>query len=86
MANLVEGVVADKGLLRVVAGDRTWTAGGDGQPRATLNTTKLDLIRAIAGRRSRAQIASMEWTGDCEPFLDAFASGPFTFPTSDIVE
>ena len=70
--------------LRFVAGDRTWT--GTGEARATLTTTKREMIRAIAGRRSREQIAAMDWTGDPTPFLDAFASGPFTFPTSDIVE
>lgn len=86
MANLVGGAIAERGPLRIVAGDRTWTAGGDGEPLATLTTTKRELIRAVAGRRSRAQIASMDWTGDPAPFVDAFASGPFTFPETDIVE
>lgn len=86
MANLVEGVVADRGPLRIVADDRWWTAGADGEPRATLSTTKRELIRAIAGRRSRGQVAGMDWTGDPTPFLDAFASGPFSFPHSDVVE
>jgi uncharacterized protein (TIGR03083 family) len=85
MTNLVRAAVAERGSLRIVAGDRTWTAGA-GDPRATLTTTKRELIRAIAGRRSGAQIAAMDWEGDPTPFLDAFASGPFTFPTSDIIE
>jgi uncharacterized protein (TIGR03083 family) len=86
LTNLVNGVVAERGPLRIIAGDRTWTAGDDGDPRASLTTSKRELLRAIAGRRSREQIMAMDWTGDPTPFLDAFAAGPFSFPTSDIIE
>jgi uncharacterized protein (TIGR03083 family) len=70
--------------LRFVADDRAWS--GEGSPVATLTTSKRELIRAVAGRRTRSQIADMSWSGDPTPYLDAFARGPFTFPDDDILE
>ena len=86
MHNLAAGVVGDGGPLRIDADDASWSLGGDGAPKATLTTTKRELIRAVAGRRSRAQITAMDWNGDPMPFLDVFASGPFTFPATDLIE
>jgi len=86
MENLATGVVGDRGPLRIEADDASWSLGGDGAPKAALSTTKRELIRAIAGRRSRTQVAAMKWDGDPTPFLDVFASGPFTFPSADIIE
>jgi uncharacterized protein (TIGR03083 family) len=86
MENLAAGVVGDGGPLRIDADGASWSLGGDGAPKAALTTTKRELIRAVAGRRSRAQITAMAWAGDPVPFLDVFASGPFSFPMSDIVE
>jgi len=86
MENLAAGVVGDRGPLCIAADGASWSLGGEGAPKATLTTTKRDLIRAIAGRRSRAQVSGMKWDGDPTPFLDVFASGPFTFPEADIVE
>ena len=42
---------------------------GDGPPAATLTASRWELLRVVAGRRSRAQIAALEWTGDPEPYL-----------------
>lgn len=86
MENLAAGVIGDRGPLGIAADGASWSLGGNGTPKAALTTTKRELIRAIAGRRSRAQVAAMTWDGDPTPFLDVFASGPFTFPEADIVE
>jgi uncharacterized protein (TIGR03083 family) len=42
---------------------------GDGEPGATVTAEKWELFRAFAGRRSRAQIAAYDWTGDAGPYL-----------------
>jgi uncharacterized protein (TIGR03083 family) len=42
---------------------------GDGEPAATVTADRYELVRMLAGRRSRAQIADMDWNGDPEPYL-----------------
>ena len=42
----------------------------DGDP-ALLTTTTFEAFRWRLGRRSRAQLAAMDWSGDPEPFLDS---------------
>ena len=42
---------------------------GEGEPAATLSTDSWELLRVLAGRRSRSQIAALDWTGDPEPYL-----------------
>jgi uncharacterized protein (TIGR03083 family) len=57
----------------------------DGDPGGlTLNVTQFELFRAVLGRRSRAQVASYDWSGDPHAVLPVF----FVFgPTAeDIVE
>jgi len=72
--------------LRIEAEHLSWNVGGDGDPVATLVTNRFELMRAMSGRRSPAQVKAMAWTGDPEPFLPIFASGPFAFPAGDIAE
>jgi uncharacterized protein (TIGR03083 family) len=43
---------------------------GVGDPGATLTVSEFDLLRVVAGRRSRAQTAGLGWSGDPEPYLD----------------
>jgi len=45
---------------------------GDGDPGATVTAPVFELFRAIAGRRSRAQVAGYGWDGESAPYLDAF--------------
>lgn len=61
----------DLATLRVEASDSgmAWDIGY-AEPVATIRGTSFDLMRAIGGRRTRDEIAGMEWTGDAEPFLD----------------
>ena len=71
--------------LAIEADGRTWQAG-DGEPGATLRGSRFDVLRACTGRRSRAQIEAMDWSGDAGPIIDALEFGPFTFPAADIAE
>jgi len=42
---------------------------GDEPAAADVAADPWELLRALAGRRSRAQIRALEWTGDSEPYL-----------------
>lgn len=42
---------------------------GDGPPAATVTADRWELLRVLAGRRSRAQILALEWEGDPGPYL-----------------
>ncbi len=79
--------VAALGLptLEVRAGDRTWTSGDD-DPAARLALEPFEVLRAVAGRRSPDQLLALPWTGDPEPYLEAFTWGPFTPPATAVVE
>jgi len=45
---------------------------GKGDPAVTVNAPVFEIFRAIAGRRSRDQVAAFGWDGDSAPYLDAF--------------
>jgi uncharacterized protein (TIGR03083 family) len=45
---------------------------GRGEPAATVTAPVFELFRALAGRRSRAQVAAFGWDGDSAPYLEAF--------------
>ncbi len=45
---------------------------GKGEPVATVTAPVFEFFRAIAGRRSRAQVAAYGWDGSSVPYLDAF--------------
>jgi uncharacterized protein (TIGR03083 family) len=42
---------------------------GDGPPHATVSADRWELLRVVAGRRSRSQIEALAWTGDPDPYL-----------------
>jgi uncharacterized protein (TIGR03083 family) len=54
--------------LRVRYGAKEKTLG-EGRPEATVSADAWELLRAFAGRRSRKQIAALDWDGDPEPYL-----------------
>ena len=67
-----EAVEPDAGDYFIVSGDcGTWLLG-QGEPQIILNGSDYDLARALLGRRSRAQVQAMDWTGDPAPILDHF--------------
>ncbi|HEV7898536.1 MAG TPA: maleylpyruvate isomerase N-terminal domain-containing protein [Planosporangium sp.] len=50
---------------------------GTGEPTATLRCDAFTLGRVLMGRRSRQQVAALDWSGDPEPVLDRlFVFGP----------
>ncbi|MGH9185422.1 MAG: hypothetical protein ACRD0U_06370, partial [Acidimicrobiales bacterium] len=56
------------------------------EPVGTLEAPAFELFRALTGRRSAAQIRSLGWTVDPDPYLPAFQFGPFTTSPIDIEE
>lgn len=71
--------------LRICAGGREWTVGGD-DAGVTLEVSSFELMRAFTGRRSAEQIRSLAWTGNPLPYLPAFSFGPFAMSSVDIEE
>ena len=65
--------------LSVEAPGGRWTVG-EGPCVATVSGERLDLYRSLAGRRTTAQIRALSWSVDPEPWLPAFAWGPFRPP------
>jgi uncharacterized protein (TIGR03083 family) len=72
-------------VLEVQVGERTWRSG-DGEPAVRLPLVPFDALRSICGRRSVDQLRALPWTGDPEPYLEAFTWGPFTPPATDVLE
>ena len=52
----------------------------------TLDVDEFELLRALTGRRSAAQIGRYEWSVDAEPYLPIFGLGPFTIRSTDLSE
>ena len=69
--------------LRILAGSREWVVG-DGTPAASVTAAPFDLLRALSGRRSLAQIRDFAWDGDSRPYLEVFS--PFEPPREAFVE
>jgi uncharacterized protein (TIGR03083 family) len=57
--------------LRVEAGDSV-RASGEGEPGATVRSSRFEMFRALSGRRSPEQIKAYGWDGDPEPYIDYF--------------
>ncbi len=76
--------------LRLRAGAREWVAGPPGceggiGPGATVTAPdEFELLRCLYSRRSRAQVAALDWEGDPGVFLDTL--GRFPFAEMDIIE
>ena len=61
--------------LDVELTDGTSWPGPGSYRRVSLRTTPYDFLRSVTGRRSRAEVAALDWTGDPTPILDgAFTS------------
>lgn len=59
--------------LHIVVEDAEFTVGPAGVPGPKLVTTRFEALRWRLGRRSRAQLAALDWTGDPTPVLDHLA-------------
>lgn len=70
--------------LRVEVEDGQYRAGPAGDAQLLLRTTCFEATRWRTGRRSPAQLAAMDWTGDPAPVLDHLCLfGPATV---DVIE
>jgi uncharacterized protein (TIGR03083 family) len=56
--------------LRVVVEDETFDLGPEGEAAIVLRTGRFEAFRWRMGRRSRAQLAGLDWSGDPAPVLD----------------
>jgi hypothetical protein len=56
--------------LCVTVEDTEYRAGPDGDPGLGLRTTRYEAFRWRMGRRSRDQLAALDWSGDPAPVLD----------------
>jgi hypothetical protein len=56
--------------LRVVVEDGAYDLGPDGDDAIVLRTDRFEAFRWRLGRRSRRQLADLDWTGDPSPVLD----------------
>jgi len=57
---------------------------GDQPVGATVSADRHELVRVLAGRRTRDQILGLDWDGDPTPYLDILSEyGPVTQPTTD---
>jgi len=74
----------DTGALRILheAGE---TVVGAGEPTATVQTTRFEVVRASVGRRSYDQIAAWDWEGDArqETVVLARFAPPRTAPLNE---
>jgi hypothetical protein len=56
--------------LRVEVEDEVYDLGPEEEPALVLRTERFAALRWRMGRRSRAQLAGLDWTGDPTPVLD----------------
>ena len=70
-------------VVRVEAGRRVWQSG-DGEPTASWRGSAFEVLRAVSGRRTAAQIRSMDWSGDPEPYLSVVT--PYGLPEEAVAE
>jgi uncharacterized protein (TIGR03083 family) len=54
---------------------------GDGEPSATVRTSRFEILRAGVGRRSYEQLAVWDWDG--EPLVESLVLGRFSPPRLD---
>jgi hypothetical protein len=70
--------------LRIVVEDADYRTGPDGGHEIRLRSTRFETLRWRTGRRSRAQLAAMDWSEDPAPVLDhLYLFGP---SDSDVIE
>ncbi|MER7707813.1 maleylpyruvate isomerase family mycothiol-dependent enzyme [Kitasatospora sp. NPDC097605] len=70
--------------LRIETPGRSWVVG-EGEPAGTVRGAAVDVFRSLSGRRTRAQIEGLEWSGEpAGRWAEAFAWGPFAPPAAEV--
>jgi uncharacterized protein (TIGR03083 family) len=79
------GAVLGRGLptLRIETEDFSRKIG-KGRPEGVLRGSRVEVYRSLVGRRTRCQIAALDWNADPCPWLPAFTWGPFTPPAEPV--
>jgi uncharacterized protein (TIGR03083 family) len=73
----------DRPAVRIVGDSGEWVLG-EGPVAATLRASDFELVRAMMGRRSRAQFVALDWEGDGDAFVDHLHA--FGYAAADVVE
>lgn len=73
------------GRLSVTATDlgRSWPVEG---AVASVSGPAFELLRAMSGRRTEAEIRALDWEGDVDAVLPSFTFGPFRLPAASLGE
>jgi hypothetical protein len=80
---LLRGLRVPRPLVVRTEAEEVRVGPEDGEP-VVLTTTVFEAFRWRLGRRSRRQLAAMDWSGDPEPYLDSLCVfGP---AEDDVVE
>jgi uncharacterized protein (TIGR03083 family) len=64
------GILMPRKPVRVIVEDGQYRCGPPDSDEIVLRTTRFEALRWRTGRRSRGQLAAMDWTGDPTPVLD----------------
>jgi len=59
---------------------------GRGEVAVTLRASSFEIMRSIGGRRTRTEIASLDWSSDPGPFVDAMVLPHLAMRTSSLNE
>ena len=74
-------------LYLEVPGVRSWWLGDRADARAVfVEADAYEVFRALYGRRSAAQVASWQWSGSAEPYIEAGLPFPFQWAGSALVD
>ena len=77
------------GTLTVTTPEERHVLGGTGPHEISLRATSFETLRALAARRSVAQLRAMDWSGDLDALLDLLIApleGSYAFRVTDLVE
>jgi hypothetical protein len=79
---------SDVPSLHVLALDtRGWWLCDPGDPSAvSVQTSAYEVFRAVAGRRSEAQVRTWDWSGDPDPYLNSGLPYPFRWSSEDLAD
>ncbi len=69
--------------LRIITGGQTYDLG-EGAPDTTLSGNAFEIFRSLCGRRTKREIAGLQWEGDPAPYLDRFSN--YGYPDSSLNE
>jgi hypothetical protein len=76
----------DTAIAATIAGEERLAEQPCGAPVGSVSAPTFELFRALTGRRSAAQIRTLDWSVEPGPFLALFDLWPFTLRDTDLIE